>query len=106
MLEAGPALKVTIHLNQDTGSTQGFLYEDILRFLKERGIEGATALRAHAGFGAHRTQHRGDAGDVAAEHVPMVVYFVDERSKVKGILPELLAMVHSILAPIEAARST
>jgi PII-like signaling protein len=87
MLEAGPALKVTIHLNQDTGSTQGFLYEDILRFLKENGIDGATALRAHAGFGAHRRQHREDAGDEAAEH------FVDQRSKVEGILPELLAMV-------------
>jgi uncharacterized protein len=93
MLQAGPALKVTIHLNQDTGSTKGFLYEDILRFLKESGIDGATALRAHAGFGAHHRQHREDVGGVAAEHLPMIVYFVDERSKVENILPQLLMMV-------------
>ena len=93
MLQAGPALKVTIYLNQDTGSTQGFLYEDILRFLKESGIDGATALRAYAGFGAHHRQHREDAGDVAAEHLPIIVYFVDERSKVESILPQLLTMV-------------
>jgi PII-like signaling protein len=93
MLEAGPALKVTIHLNQDTGSTQGFLYEDILRFLKERGIDGATALRAHAGFGARHRQHREDAGGVTAEHLPIIVYFVDETTKVRGVLPELLALV-------------
>ena len=93
MLEAGPALKVTIHLNQDTGSTKGFLYEDILRLLRERGIDGATVLRAHGGFGAHHRQHRSDKGDVAAEHLPMLVYFVDEKSKVQAILPELLAMV-------------
>jgi PII-like signaling protein len=93
MLQAGPALKVTVHLNQDTGSAQGFLYEDVLRFLKERGIDGATALRAHAGFGAHHRLHRGDTGDVTGEHLPMIVYFVDEVAKVQGILPELLAMV-------------
>jgi hypothetical protein len=93
MLEAGPALKVSIYLNQDTGSTQGFLYEDILRFLRESGINGATALRAHAGFGSHHKQHREDAGDVAAEHMPVIVYFVDETTKVRAILPKLLTMV-------------
>ncbi len=93
MLKAGPALKVTIHLNQDTGSTQGFLYEDILRFLEERGINGATALRAFAGFGSHHRQHRKDAGDVTAEHRPIILYFIDETAKVQAILPELLVMV-------------
>jgi PII-like signaling protein len=93
MLQAGPALKVTVHLNQDTGSAQGFLYEDVLRFLKERGIDGATALRAHAGFGAHHRLHRGDTGDVTGEHLPMIVYFVDEVAKVQGIFSELLTMV-------------
>jgi PII-like signaling protein len=93
MLEAGPALKVTIYLNQDTGSKEGFLHEDILRFLKKRGIDGATVLRAYAGFGAHHMQHRGDAGDIAAEHLPMVVWFIDETTKVRGVLPELLTMV-------------
>jgi uncharacterized protein len=93
MLQAGPALKVTVHLNQDTGSTHGFLYEDILRFLEERGIEGATALRAHAGFGAHHRLHRGDTVNVTGEHLPMIVYFVDEVAKVQGIFSELLTMV-------------
>jgi len=93
MLQAGSALKVTIHLNQDTGSTHGFLYEDILLFLKEQRIEGATALRAHAGFGMHQRVHRADTGDVEGEHLPMIVYFVDKAEKVKRILPTLLALV-------------
>jgi PII-like signaling protein len=93
MLQTGSALKVTVYLNQDTGSTQGFLYEDILRFLEDRGIEGATAMRAYAGFGTHHRLHRGDRGDVAGEHLPMIVYFVDEVEKVRNILPDLLAMV-------------
>jgi PII-like signaling protein len=93
MLNAGPAMKVTVHLNQDTGSARGFLYDDILQFLQDRGIDGATALRAHAGFGAHQRLHSRDAGSVAGEHLSALIYFVDEVAKVKAILPELLAMV-------------
>jgi PII-like signaling protein len=93
MLHAGPALKLTIHLNSDTGSARGFLYEDILAFLAERGISGATVLRADAGFGAHRKLHLGGAGDVVGEHLPIQIYLVDEVEKVESILPELMAMV-------------
>jgi uncharacterized protein len=93
MLQAGPALKVTVHLNRDTGSTQGFLHEDILSLLQANGIQGATLLRAWAGFGTHRSLHTTDAGDVQGEHLPLVLYFVDEESKVRAILPRLLDMV-------------
>jgi uncharacterized protein len=37
MLQAGPTLKVSIHLNQDTGAPHGFLYQVILRFLGREG---------------------------------------------------------------------
>jgi uncharacterized protein len=93
MLQAGPALKVTVHLNRDTGSAQGFLHEDILGFLQTNGIQGATVLRAYAGFGTNRNLHNSEAGDVAGEHLPVILYFVDEESKVRAILPRLLEMV-------------
>jgi PII-like signaling protein len=93
MLEAGPALKVTVHMNQDTGSTHGFLTDDILSFLQENGIAGATVLRPYAGFGVHHRLHSSDVGDVPGLHLPVVLYFVDEVEKIRSILPELLAMV-------------
>ena len=93
MLHVGPALKLTIHLNSDTGSAQGFLYEDILAFLAARGISGATVLLGHAGFGAHRRLHLGGAGDVAGEHLPIQIYVIDDVEKVEDILPELMVMV-------------
>jgi len=93
MLQAGPALKVSVHLNQDTGAPHGFLYQAILRFLDEKGIAGATVIRAHEGFGSHRRLHSKEAGDVAAEHLPVLIYFIDETAKVQAILPELLALV-------------
>jgi PII-like signaling protein len=93
MLQAGPALKITVHMNEDTGSKNGFLTDDILTFLQGKGIAGATVFRAHAGFGAHRRLHSSDAGDVAGLHLPVILYFVDEVAKVRSILPELLEMV-------------
>ena len=50
MLERGPAIKVSIHLNRDTGARHGFLVDEIIAFLRRSGIEGATMLQAHAGF--------------------------------------------------------
>ena len=93
MLQAGPALKVTIYLNQDTDSSEGFLHDDLLRFLRKHGLEGATAFRAHAGFGFHRRLHTRGAGDVEGQHLPVIISFVDAPDKVRAILPELLAMV-------------
>ena len=93
MLEAGPALKVTIHLNRDTGAAHGFLADEILAFLQRHGIGGATALQAWAGYGTHRQLHTSGAGDVEGLHLPVVIYFIERQSKVEAILDELLTMV-------------
>lgn len=93
MLETGPALKVTIHLNRDTGGPNGFLADDILAFLRQHGVEGATAIQAHAGYGAHGRLHTAGAGDVEGLHLPIVLHFVEQQAKVDAILDELLAMV-------------
>lgn len=93
MLETGPALKVTIYLNRDTGAARGFLADEIFAFLRRSGIEGATALQAYAGFGTHRQLHTSGAGDVAGLHLPMIIYFIEQKQKVEAILDELLSMI-------------
>jgi len=93
MLENGPAVKVTIHLNRDTGAKKGFLADDIFAFLRKSGIQGATMLQAYAGHGAHRQPHTSGAGDVAGLHLPAVIYFIEHQQRVNVILDELLSMV-------------
>ncbi len=95
MLPAGPAIKVTIYLNHDTASSRGFLRDEILVFLQERGIgvSGATVLHPYAGFGSHGRLHKVDEGDVAGLHLPVVIFFVETTEKVNSILPALLDMV-------------
>lgn len=93
MLETGPALKVTIHLNRDTGAAHGFLVDEILAFLRRQGIEGATAIQAWAGYGAHRRLHTAGAPDAAGAHLPVIIYFIEQQAKVGVILDELLSYV-------------
>jgi uncharacterized protein len=95
MLPVGPATKVTIYLNQDTGSGHGFLCDEILTFLQEKGIGvgGATVLHPYAGFGSHGRLHKVDEGDVGGLHLPVVIFFVETSEKVQSILPALLDIV-------------
>ena len=95
MLQVGPATKVTIYLNQDTGSRHGFLCDEILALLRKKGVgvAGATVIRPYAGFGEHGHLHKADAGDVDGLHLPAVIFFVDDPTKVNSILPALLGMV-------------
>jgi PII-like signaling protein len=95
MLPVGPATKVTIYLNHDTGSEHGFLRDEILAFLQERnvGVAGATVLHPYAGFGSHGRLHKVDEGDVAGLHLPVLIFFVEVPEKVNDILPALLEIV-------------
>jgi PII-like signaling protein len=93
MLEIGADLKATIHLNRDTGAAHGFLSDEIVGLLRGAGIEGATILQAHAGFGAHRKLHTDGAVDVAGLQFPILIYFIEEQSEVEAILDEPLAIV-------------
>lgn len=101
MLPIGPAVKVTIHLNQDTGAEHGFLADEILAFLQRRGVQGATVLAVDAGFGAHRRLHTAGAGDVAGLHLPVVLYFIERAEVFEAIREELLAMVTDGLVEVQ-----
>ncbi len=104
MLKAGPALKVTIYLNDDTGSEHGFLHTELLAFLQQRGIEGASVVRPYAGFGSHHKLHVAGAGDVRGEHLPIILSFIDATDKVEALLPELLERVTDGLVEAHATQ--
>lgn len=92
MLSKGAAKKVTIYVNEDTQHHLQSLYESILTFLMHKGISGATATRAMAGFGSHKVLHTPKV-EVLAEHLPIRVEFIDSVEKVEEVLPTLYDMV-------------
>jgi PII-like signaling protein len=109
MLAAGAmALKVTVHLNEDTSDANGFLHAQILAYLQQQGIDGASVIRPHAGFGAHRKLHTQGAGPVHGEHLPVLIVFVEEARTARQILPALLDMVSDGLVeahPVEVLKN-
>jgi PII-like signaling protein len=92
MLQKGAAKKVTIFVNEDTQHHFGPLTDAILTFLLHKGIAGATATRAAAGFGAHRVMHTTKI-EALTEHLPVRIEFIDSGEKVDALMPTLYDLV-------------
>lgn len=101
MLQKGTAKKVTIYVNEDVQHHLGPLYEAILTFLLHKGVAGATATRAMAGFGAHHTMHTAKI-EVLAEHLPVRIEFIETAAKVDELLPTLYDMVTDGVIEVQA----
>jgi len=100
MLSKGPARKVTIYINEDTQHHLGSLHDAIMTFLMHKGVSGATATRAVSGFGSHRLLHTPRV-EVLAEHLPIIIEFVESAAKVDEILPTLYEMVNDGLIEVQ-----
>jgi uncharacterized protein len=104
MLQNGPAVRVIIHLNEDTGSRNDYMHREVLSFLFANEVSGATVIRPHAGFGLHHRVHTAGAAGMEGEHLPIRIEFVETRQKVEGLLAQLFEMVTDGI--IEAQETT
>ena len=100
MLTKGPAKKVTIFINEDTQHHLTALHDSIMAFLMHKGVCGATATRAYAGFGSHQILHTPKI-EVLAQHLPIRIEFVETREKVDEVLPTLYEMVSDGLIEVQ-----
>ncbi len=100
MLTQGPAKKVTIFINEDTQHHLAALHDSIMTFLMHKGVSGATATRAFAGFGVHQRLHTPQI-EVLAEHMPIRIEFIDAAEKVNEVLPTLYEMVSDGLIEVQ-----
>ncbi|WP_031496722.1 DUF190 domain-containing protein [Bryobacter aggregatus] len=90
MLKAGPAQRVTIHLNEDTVARKDFLYREIFAFLYDQGVSGASLIRPEAGFGSHHRVHKVHPSQASEEgHLPVRIDFIESAERVSELLPEL-----------------
>jgi len=92
MLRKGTAKKVIIFINEDTQHHFTPLCDSILTFLLHKGVSGATATRAMAGFGAHQALHTTKA-EVLSEHLPIRIEFIESAERVDELMPTLYDMV-------------
>jgi PII-like signaling protein len=92
MLQKGAAKKVTIYINEDTQHHFSSLCDAILTLLLHKGVSGATATRAMAGFGGHHVMHTTRI-EVLTEHLPIRIEFIESAGKVDELMPTLYDLV-------------
>lgn len=100
MLTKGPARKVTIFVNETAQHHMQPVYDAILAFLMRKGVSGATATRAFAGFGSHQQLHTPKI-EVLAFDLPIRIEFIDTAEKVDEVLPTLYEMVNDGLIEVQ-----
>jgi len=100
MLQKGMAKKVTIFINEDTQHHLESLADTILTFLLHRGVAGATATRAAAGFGAHHVMHTTKIVALT-EHLPIRIEFIESAQKVDELMPTLYDLVTDGLIEVQ-----
>lgn len=96
MLERGRAQKVTVYLNEDSTSSENFTYEQVLQFLYEQEIAGATLIRPEQGFGSHHQRTSS-----TRRHLPVRIEFIDSPQVIEAILPALCDIVSDGLVEIQ-----
>ena len=85
------AVQVTMYLNEGDQWHHRPLHMEILNYLRQENVYGATAFLAVAGFlGRNRvkTAHMVEAGG----KLPVVIIFVDREEHVNRVLPTLKEM--------------
>jgi PII-like signaling protein len=100
MLNQGPAKKVTIFINETAQYRLQPLYEAVLTYLRNKGVSGATATRAFAGFGSHQELHTQKV-EVLSYDLPVRIEFVESAEKVDEVLPTLYEMVSDGLIEVQ-----
>jgi uncharacterized protein len=85
------AVQVSIYLNESDEWHRKPLHLELLKFLREQNIAGATVLHAVAGFtgrGRVKTATLVDAGG----KLPLLVTFVDTADHIDRVLPTIKEM--------------
>jgi uncharacterized protein len=100
MLTKGPAKKVTIFINEDVSHRMTSLHDALMTFLLHKGVAGATATRAFAGFGSHHALHTPHV-EAMSEHLPIRIEFIETAERVDELLPTIYEMVTDGLIEVQ-----
>lgn len=77
----------------------------LLDLLRAGGARGATVFRGVEGFGARRQLHTDLHVDVAPD-LPVVVEWVDDPARVRGLVPRAAALAPDALVTVDDVEST
>jgi len=91
MNEPGSAVQVTVYLNEADEWHHRPLHLELLKYLREQEILGATVLHAVAGFTGHQRVKSSTLVDTGGK-LPLVLTFIDKAEHVERVLPQIKLM--------------
>ena len=106
MTITGPALRMTIFVNDADQFQHRPVYTEIVHRAHQAGLAGATVLRGSEGFGAGKTIHTMRILSLT-EDLPMVIVIVDQPDRIRAFLPQIEPLIINgliILDEVEVVR--
>jgi PII-like signaling protein len=85
------AVQVTIYLNESDQLNHKPLHVEILRYLRQENVAGASVFHAVAGFIGRNQVHTSSLVE-AGGRLPVVLIFVDLEEHISRVLPMLREM--------------
>jgi len=85
------AVQVTMYLNEADEWHRRPLYLEVLKYLREENVAGATALHAVGGFTGRMRVHTASLVEAGGQ-LPVIITFVDMDEHVERVLPKLKEM--------------
>lgn len=85
------AVQITMYLNEDDAWHHRSLHLEVLKYLREENVAGATAIHAVAGFSG-RSRVKTSTLVEDGGKLPIIITFVDTDEHVERVLPKLREM--------------
>jgi PII-like signaling protein len=85
------AVQVTMYLNESDEWQRRPLHLQVLNYLREQNVFGATAFHAVAGFTGHMRVKTASLVDAGGK-LPVVISFVDTDEHIEQVMPKLVEM--------------
>lgn len=102
----GPALRLTIFIDEDDTWHHKPLFTEIVHRAHAAGLAGASVFRGIEGYGASSHIHTTRLLSLA-ENLPVTVIIVDAEDAIRAFLPQLDELVSEglvIIEPVEVIR--
>ncbi|MBV8897209.1 MAG: DUF190 domain-containing protein [Acidobacteriaceae bacterium] len=85
------AVQVTMYLNESDRCNHKPMHLEILRYLRQENVAGASAFHAVAGFNGRNPVHTSSLVEAGGD-LPVILLFVDLEEHVVRVLPKLREM--------------
>lgn len=103
MLQASPAKRLLITVDEGDTWQGRRLYDALLGLLQAKGLAGATASRPIAAFTGHEAIRSADVADVidVGEPMPVRIEVADRPELIEAVLPDVYTMVEHGLVEVQ-----